>query len=137
MTYEKVVVYSDGASRGNPGPASAGWVICDLDGNIIARDGTCLGRQTNNVAEYEAAIRGLRHALSLGASMVLLRADSELMIKQLRGDYQVRNANILPLFATIQELIKQFKRFGAEHIPREHNREADQEANAALDRQSR
>ncbi|HTO96793.1 MAG TPA: ribonuclease HI family protein, partial [Myxococcales bacterium] len=87
-----VMVYSDGAARGNPGPAGAGAVLTDAGGAVIARLGRFLGHQTNNVAEYEGLLLGLEHARELGYRQVEVRADSQLLIRQLKGEYAVRNA---------------------------------------------
>ena len=90
-----VRVYSDGAARGNPGPAGAGAVLSDAAGNVIARLGRYLGKQTNNVAEYEGLLLGLKHARELGYREVEVRADSQLLIRQLKGEYAVRHAGLL------------------------------------------
>ena len=131
--HEKVVVYTDGACRGNPGPSSAGWVIEDSNGAIIAQAGVFLGTGTNNEAEYSAAILGLEDAFQRGAREVRLRADSELMIKQLNGTYRVKNERLKPLFGKLKEIIKKFDRIELEHVKRHLNQAADEQANLALD----
>ena len=128
-----VVVYSDGASRGNPGPAGAGWVICDLAGKPLARGGVFLGRCTNNEAEYMAAAMGLKAAEQFGCDNVVLRADSELLVRQLQGRYKVRNTRLLPLYEQVKTLSRQYRGFRAEHVPRAQNAAADEQANLAID----
>ncbi len=129
----RAMVFSDGASRGNPGPAAAGWVIRSPAGEVIAEGGAFLGRRTNNEAEYEAVIRALAAALELGVEEVALRADSELLIKQINGEYQVRNERIAVLHRAARELLQRFRRFEAKHVRREENQAADAMANEALD----
>jgi ribonuclease HI len=129
----RVAVYSDGASRGNPGPAGAGAVVLDAQGRVIARLGKFLGRHTNNVAEYEGLLLGLRHALQLGAREVDVRADSELLIKQLAGAYRVKNEGLKPLFEEAQRLLKRFDKISLRHVPREANTLADEMSNRAID----
>ena len=128
-----LVVYSDGASRGNPGPAGAGAVITDARGNPIARLGRFLGRQTNNIAEYQGLLLGLRHAQELGARAINVRADSQLMIRQLQGRYAVKHPGLKPLHAEALRLLRAFDRVGLEHIPREENTLADEMSNRAID----
>lgn len=130
---DRVVVFSDGAARGNPGPAGAGAVVLDLHGRVLARLGKYLGRQTNNVAEYEGLLLGLRGALELGAREVEVRADSQLMIRQLDGSYRVKNAGLLPLFKQAQQLLQRFAKVKLRHVPREENLLADEMSNRAID----
>lgn len=120
-----LIVYSDGASRGNPGDAGVGVVITDPRGRPVLEAGDAVGRTTNNLAEYAAAIRGLQEALRLGARQVTLRSDSELLVKQIRGDYRVRSRALLPLHEELRALANRFQSFQAEHIPREQNMRAD------------
>ena len=129
----KVCVYSDGASRGNPGPAGAGAVITDSTGNVLRRLGRFLGPQTNNIAEYQGVLLGLSHALAGGAREVVLRADSELAIRQLQGRYQVKNLGLKPLFAEVQGLLRRFEGVTLEHVRREQNNDADEMSNRAID----
>ena len=128
------VIYTDGASRGNPGPASLGVVILDEKGNIVKEISETLGDQTNNFAEYTAVIRGLEEAISLGAKKLTVRSDSQLLVRQLCGQYKVKSSVIMPLFRKCKELIAKIEEFNCEHIPREENEEADRLANLALDR---
>ena len=129
----RVFVYSDGASRGNPGPAGAGAVLLDERGAVLRRLGKLLGRETNNIAEYQGLLLGLRAALEMGARDIEVRADSELMIKQLKGDYRVKNEGLKPLFAEAQALLRKFDRVKLRHVPREENKLADEMSNRAID----
>ncbi len=134
MTGDGWLVFADGASRGNPGPASIGAVIYDQTGreaHVVSRR---IGRKTNNEAEYQAAIAGLEAALALGVKDVELRMDSELVVRQLTGHYRVRNPRLQPLFARLLDLRRRFDQFDVRSIPRIQNRRADQLANLALDR---
>ncbi|MDR0966869.1 MAG: ribonuclease HI family protein [Myxococcales bacterium] len=129
----KLLLYSDGAARGNPGPAGAGAVLMKPDGSIVARVGKYLGRQTNNYAEYMALIVGLRAARDLGANEIEMVADSELLVKQIKKIYRVKNEQLQALYAEATELISQFQRASIRHVPREYNREADEMSNRAID----
>ncbi|QSQ13573.1 ribonuclease HI family protein [Myxococcus landrumensis] len=129
----RVRVYSDGAARGNPGPAGAGAVVTDPDGQVLARLGRFLGTQTNNTAEYQGLLLGLRHAKSMGAREVDVYADSELLIRQLGGQYQVKSATLKPLFDEARKLLATFARVRLHHIPRAKNGEADEMSNRAID----
>ena len=132
---ETVVVHTDGASRGNPGPASIGVVVTDPVGRVLAEFGEALPRPTtNNVAEYTAVIRGLERALQLGARRVRCRMDSQLVVRQLNGDYRVRHADMVPLHRRVTDLVRRFESVDFAHVPRELNAEADRLANLALDR---
>jgi ribonuclease HI len=128
-----VRVYSDGAARGNPGPAGAGAVLTDSAGNVIARLGRFLGKQTNNVAEYEGLLLGLKHARELGYREVEVRADSQLLIRQLKGEYAVRHAGLKLLHAEALRLLRSFDRYDLRHVPREENTLADEMSNRAID----
>ena len=129
----KLIAWADGASRGNPGPASWGMVVAGEDGGELAARGGTIGRATNNVAEYRGAIAAVEAALELGADELELRLDSELVVRQLEGRYRVKNRQLKPLFERLQELIDRLDRFRAVHVPRERNRRADALANEALD----
>jgi ribonuclease HI len=126
-------VFSDGASRGNPGPAGAGAVLSLPSGEVVERLGLFLGTQTNNHAEYMGAILGLRRAEALGAEEVELVADSQLLIRQLEGHYRVKNAGLRPLYEEARALLLGFRRHTLTHLPREENREADEMSNRAID----
>ena len=132
-----VRVYSDGAARGNPGPAGAGAVLTDATGAVIARLGRFLGNRTNNVAEYEGLLLGLKHARDLGYRQVEVRADSQLLIRQLKGEYAVRHAGLKPLHAEALRLLHGFDRYELQHVPREENALADEMSNRAIDEEMR
>jgi len=126
-------VFTDGASRGNPGPSSIGAVVYDSTGKEVHTVSRRLGRATNNEAEYQAVIAGLEAALGLGGGSVDLRMDSQLIVRQLEFRYRVRNARLRPFFERVVELRRQFESFKVTHVPREQNKRADQLANLALD----
>ena len=129
-----MIVACDGASRGNPGPAGAGAQITGPDGSVLAEVAEGLGETTNNVAEYTAVIRGLERALELGATDVLLRSDSQLLINQLTGRYRVKTPHLQPLHRRVRELGARFDTIEYEHVRRERNTEADRLANLGVDR---
>lgn len=129
-------VNTDGGSRGNPGPGGAGIVVTAPDGTVAARGGAYLGPVTNNVAEYEALLWGLRVARALGAKDVIVRADSELIIKQLNGEYRVKNEGLKPLFVAAQSMRRQFDSVTFKHVRRAENAAADALANEAMDGRS-
>jgi len=129
-----VTVACDGASRGNPGPAGAGAQITGPDGSVLAEVAEGLGETTNNVAEYTAVIRGLERALELGATDVLLRSDSQLLINQLTGRYRVKSPHLQPLHRRVRALGARFEAIEYEHVRRERNTEADRLANLGVDR---
>lgn len=128
----EIVLHTDGASRGNPGPAGIGVVLSLPDGTELLAWGQAIGTTTNNVAEYQAMIAGLRKALELGATAVHLRADSELVIRQVNGRYKVKNARMKPLHAQVMELLGKLREWDAVHIPREQNARADELAGGAV-----
>lgn len=127
------LVYSDGASRGNPGPASAGAVVIDPRGDVRAEISEPLGIQTNNYAEYLGLIRGLEAALELGARRVEVRMDSELLVKQALGQYRVKHPGLIPLSRAMNDLRSKFDGVTFKHVRREFNKHADALANRALD----
>lgn len=127
------VVYSDGASRGNPGPAAAGALVLDPAGKVCAEVSEPLGIQTNNFAEYQGLIKGLEAALSCGARSVEVRMDSELLVKQATGVYRVKHPGLIPLSIRVNELRRKFDGVTFKHIRREFNKQADALANRALD----
>lgn len=130
---EEVIVYTDGASRGNPGPASIGIYVLDAQGGEIQRYGERLGEQTNNFAEYTAVERSLQFAVKAGVKKVVFRSDSQLLVRQMIGQYKVKSPAIKPLYEECQKLVKQIPTVEFEHVRREMNKEADQLANDALD----
>jgi len=132
MKIEKAVLYTDGASRGNPGPAAIGAVIKDGQGSVLARISRRIGITTNNQAEYRAIIVALEEAIRLGAARVEVKSDSELAVKQLNGRYRVKNPGLRPLHQRVRELQSRFQSFSIAAIPRRQNAEADRLSNAAL-----
>lgn len=132
----ELTIYTDGASRNNPGEAGAGVYIL-RDGNAVEKIARYLGTTTNNIAEYTAAIIGLERAAQLGATGVRLFADSELLVKQLNGQYKVKNEGLKPLYARVKELIAKIGKVEVQYIPRERNKEADALANKAIDEKIR
>src|SRR3989338_3319992 len=126
-------LYTDGAARGNPGPAGAGALLCDSGGRVIAELCEYLGEATNNVAEYRALLLGLKKAAELGGGEIEVLADSELMVRQLSGRYRVKNEGLKPLFQQAVRLLKEFEKYSIRHIDREQNYEADRLANRAID----
>ncbi len=136
MVDGKWIIYSDGASRGNPGPASIGAVIYDGSGREVHTVSRRVGRKTNNEAEYRSAIAGLEAALALGARDVELRMDSELVVRQINQTYKVRNPSLRQLFGRVKDLQWRFASFEVRHVRREKNRRADGLANEAFDRAS-
>ncbi len=134
MSVASVVIYCDGASRGNPGPAGAGAIIRTPDGKVLAEVAEWLGVTTNNVAEYTAAIRGLERARDLEAESVLLRSDSQLLVNQLTGRYRIKSPHLRPLAQRAAALVASFPGgVRIEHVPREQNTDADRLANRGAD----
>ncbi len=132
-TLNRVRVYSDGAARGNPGPSGAGAVLVEPSGQIVDRLGKYLGVHTNNYAEYMGLLLGLRRARELGVREVEVFADSELMIRQLGGRYQVKSPSLRPLYQEALKLLNDFSRVKLVHVPREMNSAADEMSNRAID----
>ncbi|MDH3730430.1 MAG: ribonuclease HI family protein [Acidimicrobiia bacterium] len=131
----RMIVYTDGASRGNPGAASIGAAIyAEEGGEVIGEVSEAIGHATNNVAEYKAVIAGLAEAQRLGATEVELRADSLLLVRQLTGEYRVKAPGLKPLAAQATRLLRGFESTTIVHVRREFNEVADALANAALDR---
>jgi ribonuclease HI len=124
----------DGASRGNPGPASYAVVVRGPDGATCFEVGKYLGRATNNVAEYYGLITALDYAAAQGIDRLLVRSDSELLVRQMQGRYKVKSTDLRPLYERARKIANGFAHFAIEHVPRELNREADELANLALDR---
>lgn len=126
-------LFTDGAARGNPGPAGAGAVIVSPDGHIVAKVGKFLGDSTNNVAEYMGLILGLKRAKAMGIKELEVLCDSELLVKQLAGDYAVKADHLRPLHQEAQALLQGFQWIQVRHIPREENVQADAMSNRAID----
>lgn len=129
-----IIAHSDGGARGNPGPAGYGVVIEDQSGKKIATLSEYLGHQTNNVAEYQGLIGALEYAVANGHKALKLISDSELLVKQIKGIYKVKNLALQDLHARAKDLIAQLDWFSIGHALREHNSEADRLANDAMDR---
>ncbi len=129
----KVVVHVDGGARGNPGPAAIGVVVSDAGGGLLEELGEPIGATTNNVAEYRALLRGLERAHALGASEVEVVGDSELVAKQVNGQYKVKHAGLRPLHADALRALAGFERWRVRTVPRAQNAAADALVNAALD----
>ncbi len=129
----KLIVNVDGGARGNPGPAAVGVVIRDAGGEVIADAAEPIGNATNNVAEYRALIRGIELAAQNGATELELYGDSELVVKQIRGEYKVKDAGLKPLHAEARAALSAFQKWSFDHVRREQNAEADALVNQALD----
>ncbi len=129
----RVRLFTDGGARGNPGPAAAAFVLEREDGSVLDARGDAIGVQTNNVAEYTALVNGLRRAGELGVAEVEVVSDSELMVKQMRGEYKIKNAALRELSLEVARLAREFERVSYTAVRREHNKLADQLVNDALD----
>jgi len=129
-----LIAHSDGGARGNPGPAGYGVVIKDETGKEVAALSEYLGHQTNNFAEYQGLIAALEYAVKTGPKALKLVSDSELLVRQIKGIYKVKNAVLQDLHARAKELIAQLDWFSIGHAFREHNQEADRLANEAMDK---
>jgi ribonuclease HI len=132
----KVRLSTDGGARGNPGPAAYGYVIEAEDGTVLDARGEAIGIATNNVAEYRALIAGLEKAIELQVSEVVVVSDSELLVKQMRGEYRVKNEALRALSVEAGRLARQLDRIEYTHVRRHHNEVADGLVNAALDAES-
>ncbi len=132
MKIKKISLYSDGASRGNPGPSGVGVLILDSSGNKLKEFSKYIGHATNNIAEYSALIYALDEALMLKADEVIAHVDSELVCKQINGEYKVKDEKIRPLFDKAMHILRSFKSFEVKHIDRSRNKEADKLANKAI-----
>jgi ribonuclease HI len=129
-----LIAHSDGGARGNPGPAGYGVVIQDQGGKKVAALSQYLGHQTNNFAEYQGLIAALEYAVQHGHKALKVVSDSELLVRQIKGIYKVKNATLQELHARAKQLIAQLEWFSIDHALREHNREADDLANQAMDK---
>ena len=129
----KATLFADGGSRGNPGPAASGAVLFDEGGEVLREVGTYLGTATNNVAEWTGLITGLEAALELGVDDLAVRLDSELVVRQVDGQYRVKNAALVPLHAKAKALLRRFARVDVRHVPRKENAAADALVNQVLD----
>jgi ribonuclease HI len=129
----KARLYTDGGARGNPGPAAAAYVLEAENGTVLAAHGEAIGAATNNVAEYRALIAGLERASEAGVSELEVLSDSELMVKQMRGEYRVKNAALQELFLEASRAARGLHRVTFTHVRRESNELADRLVNEALD----
>ncbi len=129
----RVLIHTDGAARGNPGPAGAGAVLRDADGRILAEIAEGLGHATNNVAEWTAVLLALEEAKRLGATHVDLRMDSQLVARQISGVYRVKHPDLQPIHRRAMGLLREFAGYTVGHIPRELNKDADRLSNVAID----
>jgi ribonuclease HI len=129
----RVIVHVDGGARGNPGPAAAAAVVSDPDGQVLDEAAEVLGVVTNNVAEYRGLLLGLQRAQEMGATEVDVVNDSELVAKQVNGEYKVKHADMKPLHAAAKEALGQFERWRVRSVPRAQNAAADALVNQALD----
>ena len=131
----RLLIHTDGAARGNPGPAGAGAALRDAaDGSLVSELAVFLGRRTNNYAEWTAVALALEEAKLLGASRVDLRMDSQLVARQISGMYRVKHPDLKPIHAQVMELLAGFDGYTVGHVPRELNKEADRLSNVAIDR---
>jgi len=133
MYHNKLILYTDGGARGNPGPAAVGAVIYDESKQIVEKFSKYIGKRTNNQAEYEAVIMGLEEIKKMGAREVDVYLDSELVVNQLSQKYKVKNKELAPLFVRAWNLSIHFKKVNYFHVTRERNKEADKLVNQVLD----
>lgn len=131
----ELTIHSDGAARGNPGPAGAGAVLTNSGGKVVGEVCHYLGEMTNNQAEYRALLLALEEARRQKATMLRIYADSELLVKQIRGEYKVKNDGIRPIFREVMGILRSVGTYTIEYVPREKNKRADQLANLAIDGQ--
>lgn len=131
----EITIHSDGAARGNPGPAGAGATLTSADGKVVAEVCRYLGEMTNNQAEYHALLLALEEAKRLGATGLRVFVDSELVARQLKGEYRVKNKALRPVFQDVLRLLRSVGAYTIEYMPRSKNRRADQLANLAIDGQ--
>ena len=130
----RVTVHVDGGSRGNPGPAAVAAVVTGAGGEVLREEAEYIGEATNNVAEYRAVQLGLRLARELSADVVEVVNDSELVARQLSGQYKVKNAGLKPLFLETMQALREFPAWSIRNVRREHNERADELLNLELDR---
>jgi ribonuclease HI len=130
---ERLVVHVDGGSRGNPGPAAVAAVLTEPDGTLVEEQAETIGHATNNVAEYRALLLGIERAGTLGARELELVGDSELIVRQVRGEYRVKDAALRELHRQVAAALRNFDRWSIRNVPREENEHADRLVNEALD----
>lgn len=129
----RLLIHTDGAARGNPGPAGAGAILRDAEGRTVAEIAEPLGRATNNVAEWTAVRLALEEARRLGATHVDMRMDSELVARQINGIYRVKHPDLKPIHAEVMALLRSFEGYTIGHVRREMNKDADRLSNVAID----
>ena len=129
----KARLFTDGGSRGNPGPAASAYVLEAEDGTVLDARGEPIGVATNNVAEYRALVAGLAKAAELEVDELEVVSDSELLVKQMRGEYKIKNAGLQPLAARARQLVARLDRVTFEHVRREKNKDADRLSNVGMD----
>jgi len=132
-TSYEITVHTDGASRGNPGPSAAGFILTDSSGKQLQAKAFFLGNTTNNIAEYTAILKALEEARQIAAGQIMVFSDSELLVRQLNGEYKVKSEQIRPLFKRAIDLLEEFDSWKVQHITRDKNKEADKLVNRALD----
>jgi ribonuclease HI len=133
LSFRRLVVNVDGGARGNPGPAAVAAVVASPDGELVEERSQSIGEATNNVAEYRALLLGIERARALGASEVELIGDSELVVRQVRGEYRVKDAGLRELHRRVREELGGFRRWSIRHVRREANERADRLVNERLD----
>lgn len=135
MHAEEVKLFTDGGSRGNPGPSAGAYIICKMDDNVVEKSGFYIGITTNNQAEYQALLKGLKRSADLGIRKLNVFMDSELVVKQINGQYKVKNAELMPHYNAIKDLAGNFQQINFQYVPRVLNAQADKEVNRVLDEQ--
>ena len=133
MSSSKLIIHTDGGSRHNPGPAGIGAVLSDAQGKKVKEVSEYVGKATNNQAEYTALVRALEEAQKLSAKEVQIVMDSELIVKQLKQEYKVKNKDLAPLFVKVWNLLNKFDKWSVKHVKRDKNKRADELVNKALD----
>ncbi len=131
---ERVVIHVDGGARGNPGPAAIAAIVASPEGELLEQRGEAIGRATNNVAEYKALLLGIELARGLGAGEIELIGDSELVVRQVKGEYRVKEEGLRKLHRQVREALEDFDRWAIRHVRRDENAAADALVNETLDR---
>lgn len=134
---EEAKLFTDGGSRGNPGPSAIAFVIRKMDNNVVEKYGEYIGETTNNQAEYQALIMGLKRAQAFGVKILIVNLDSELVVKQINGLYKIKNQELLPHYNEVKDLAGKFGQITFQHVPRALNAAADKEVNRILDQQNK
>lgn len=130
---DKVILYTDGGARGNPGPAALGFVLKAPSGEILVERGKYLGETTNNVAEYSALVEGLSTALDYTTGRIEILMDSELIVKQMTGLYKIKQPHLQVIATEVKKFLNKFESYSFQHVLREFNKEADKQVNLAID----